>query len=508
MKTVEKYGLFEMCIKEMTDFGLVKNCGKFTIGNIEKEVPVFKHSESEYMLRFMPEEIGVWSYTIDLGDQLISGKFECTVNTGNNHGFVKTDGFQFIYADHSRYVPFGTTCYAWINQLDELQERTLETLKNSCFNKVRMCIFPKSMPYNNNEPENFPFLKKDDGKWDVYKIDYAFWNNLDKRIQNLCDLGIEADLILFHPYDRWGLTELSQEESLVYLNYCIARYAAYRNIWWSLANEYEMVYKKSIEDWNEYGEKIIENDIYNHLISIHHIFSMYPKKNWMTHCSVQSKGLHFIPMWRQTYEIPVIIDECGYEGDIEHDWGNLSAFEMVNNFWITYCRGGYCTHGETFDRKDEVLWWAKGGVLYGESEKRISFLKEIVDSLPGQHYEIYHLPVNNPNQEKDIVNKDNYFNVLFQKASPDRQYDMLSGKPMILFADDYRLQYFGKSCPSFVKTELPSDGHYRIEVIDIWAMTRTMFIEGISGQIKIGLPAKEGIAILITRLGGASLKLK
>jgi len=363
------------------------------------------------------------------------------------------------------------------------------------------------MPYNNNEPENFPFAKNEDGKWDIEQINYAFWDNLDMRIQNLCELGIEADLILFHPYDRWGFAELSQQQSLVYLEYCIARLAAYRNIWWSLANEYEMVYKKSMEDWNEYGNMIKEKDPYGHLTSIHHIFAMYPKREWMTHCSIQSTGLHYIPMWRQEYKIPVVIDECGYEGNVEHDWGNLSAFEMVHRFWVSVCRGGYCTHGETFDREDEVLWWAKGGVLYGESEKRISFFKEIIYSLPEQIADTYQLPVKNPNQEKEAVNQDNYFNILFEKASPDRQYDMLASKPMILFADDYRLQYFGRSCPTFVKTNLPQDGQYRIEVIDIWAMTRSMIIEGISGQVKISLPAREGIAMLISRMDGASLKM-
>lgn len=505
MKNVQQYDLFEVTVKDVEDAGLVEYCGIFTKGNTEKVIPAFKSNEKEYTVRFMPEETGIWDYKIELSGQVFSDEFECIACTGNNHGLVQAEDTHFKYADGSRYIPFGTTAYAWINQPKELQEQTLETLKSTCFNKIRMCIFPKSMPYNNNEPENFPFAVGENGKWDIGQPDFAFWNNLDERIKSLCELGIQADMILFHPYDRWGFAELSQQESLGYLEYCIARLAAYRNVWWSLANEYEMVYKKSTEDWNEYGNMLKQKDPYEHLISIHHIFVIYPKRDWMTHCSMQTTGLHFIPIWRQEYKIPIIIDECGYEGNIEHKWGNISAFEMVHRFWVSVCRGGFCTHGETFHRDDEVLWWAKGGVLYGESERRISFLKDILYGLPEKRADVFQTSDKNPNQEKENDKQDDHFKLLFEKASPDRQYDMISDRPMILFTDDYRLEYFGKNCPAFVKLNLPKDGQYRLEVIDIWAMTRNMIAEGISGQVKISLPGREGIAILISRMDGAPL---
>lgn len=68
---------------------------------------------------------------------------------------------------------------------------------------------------------------------------------------------------------------------------------------------------------------------------------------------------------------------------------------MTRNFWRTTVQGGYCTHGETFlpETKEgekatrigekDVVWWAKGGCLNGESPARIAFLKEIIESLPG-----------------------------------------------------------------------------------------------------------------------------
>ena len=68
---------------------------------------------------------------------------------------------------------------------------------------------------------------------------------------------------------------------------------------------------------------------------------------------------------------------------------------MTRNFWHTTVQGGYCTHGETFlpgtqegekatrTGEKDVVWWAKGGRLNGESPARIAFLREIIESLPG-----------------------------------------------------------------------------------------------------------------------------
>ena len=52
---------------------------------------------------------------------------------------------------------------------------------------------------------------------------------------------------------------------------------------------------------------------------------------------------------------------------------------------------------------------------------------------------------------------------------------------------------------------LPENGKYKVEIIDIWEMTRKLAVQNVHGQIRIGLPGKEGIALLITRLEGDPL---
>ncbi len=498
MKTIEKYEMFETEFYMKGDNVILPECTVFKNGEQEVRVSAFKKYGECYGVRFMPQEEGIWEYQISCGDINEKGMLACVQNTKRNHGPVKTKGFHFQYADGGTYIPFGTTCYAWIHQTEALQSETLQTLEKSPFNKIRMCVFPKSMPYNNNDPDCYPFLKGEDGTWDVRKPDPKFWEKLDLRIKQLMELGIEADVILFHPYDRWGFAELSQEESLVYLEYCIARLSAYRNIWWSLANEYETVYKKQGKDWDEYGEMLYEKDPYRHLTSIHNIVTLYPKRRWMTHCSVQTKKIDRILFWKEEYQIPILIDECGYEGDLPFDWGSLTAFEMVHRFWWSICRGGFCTHGETFHREDEVLWWAKGGKLYGESADRIGFLKGFLYTLPGE-WQAQRIKLWDPNTLED-ENERNFQEAIEHLPKEDRDIFMANVTPMKLEGEKYSLEYFGRIRPVYKDLQLREDRTYRVEMIDSWEMTRSIAAEKICGNVRIELPGKEGIALLVTEI--------
>lgn len=509
MEKIKQYELFEKEFQLSREAAVLENCCHVRWTNHESQgeywVAAFRKNRDCYAVRIMPEELGVYQYEIHIphgtageGELVQKGEFLCDACAENRHGRVRTREDGFVYQDGTKFLPFGTTCYAWTHQSKELQETTVQTLSKSCFNKIRMLLFPKFMPYNEEDPKVFPFEKDAEGNWNVNKIVPAYWDNLDLRLTQLGELGIEADLILFHPYDKWGFSELTQEASLTYVSYCIARLAGFSNVWWSLANEYELLMKKTLEDWDEYGSLLHQNDPYHHLISIHNILKLYPEKRWMTHLSIQSGNIDFLPTWKGRYELPTLIDECGYEGDIEYNWGNLSAFAMVDRFWWTITRGGYCTHGETFHREDEILWWGKGGVLYGESEPRIRFLKELLDELPGCGKAKTRSIFANPNEgaKEQVEEKDIYFQELIHTAPVENLAGLMDGQKKIE-TEEWSLQYFGRSCPCFTWLELSPEKTYQVEVIDVWNMTRKVVNTAASGKTKIVLPAKEGIAVLV-----------
>jgi hypothetical protein len=88
----------------------------------------------------------------------ISGSISLRPASPANHGqVVVRDDYHFAYDDGCPNPPFGTTAYAWSHQAVAQQKRTLETLANTAFTNLRMCLFPTSFMYNAQDPELYPF---------------------------------------------------------------------------------------------------------------------------------------------------------------------------------------------------------------------------------------------------------------------------------------------------------------------------------------------------------------
>ena len=86
--------------------------------------------------------------------------------------------------------------------------------------------------------------------------------------------------------------------------------------------------------------------------------------------------------WRRRFGKPVIVDECGYEGDLDQGWGFLTAEELVSRSWAVTMSGGYVTHGETYYSDDETVFWAKGGRAPRREPARLAFLRQIIEESP------------------------------------------------------------------------------------------------------------------------------
>ena len=99
---------------------------------------------------------------------------------------------------------------------------------------------------------------------------------------------------------------MTKEQDDFYWKYVIARFSAFRNVWWSLANEYDLLRKKNVEDWERYAKMICLKDPYNHLRSIHNCQPFYDyKRPWVTHCSIQRQELYqtaeYTDKWRMEF---------------------------------------------------------------------------------------------------------------------------------------------------------------------------------------------------------------
>ena len=430
--------------------------------------------EGIYRVRFMPDTLGRWSYVTHSSCPELDGKtgaFACVAPSPGNHGPVSVRNvYHFGYADGTPHVSIGTTCYAWAHQGDALEEQTLETLKDAPFTKLRMCVFPKHYSFIRNEPLYHPFERtagaaEGASGYDWTRFDPAFFQHFEKRVGQLCALGIEADLILFHPYDRWGFATMDAQTDDRYLRYLVARLASYRNVWWSMANEFDLMKEKTDADWDRFFRIVQESDPYQHPRSIHNCRRFYDHgKPWVTHCSIQSSELHRAREWREAYRKPVLFDECCYEGNIEFNWGNISAREMVHRFWQGTAGGAYVGHGETYLHPEDVLWWSKGGVLHGESAPRIAFLRQLLEEGPDAGLD----------------------------PQPGHWRWRAAGQP-----NQYYLYYQGVRQPAEQTYKLPEGIRFKVDVIDTWEMTIAPIEGTFEGTCTIKLPGKPYLAVRI-----------
>lgn len=465
---IEKWDFFELSLPgpsegnpyKETTFNVV-----FSKGDVTKIIPGFYDGAGIYMVRFMPEETGTWNYTTQSNiEELdgVTGSFVCVENSESNRGPVEVFNTYYLrYADKTPYYQVGTTCYAWIHQGDSLENITLETLAQSPFNKLRMCVFPKDYVYNENEPVYYPFERDSLGDHDFERFNPAFWHHLEKRVLQLRELGIEADIILFHSYDRWGYANMPDSLDDYYLKYVLARLSAFRHVWWSMANEYDFMEFKTMADWHRLFQIVYENDPYGHLRSIHNGREWYDHANpWVTHASIQSTHFDSAAVWRERFKKPLIYDECRYEGNIIQGWGNITPEQMTAMFWRSLITGTYAGHGETYKHPRDILWWAKGGVLHGKSPKRIQFFKKYLEEMPETGFQVF-----------------------------DTYSAGIHG--------EYYIFYFDEETPEKWTFNLPGERIYKVEIIDTWNMTSVVKKENYTSPFTIELPGKEYMAVKI-----------
>jgi len=425
MRSVERWGTYELAVEGPSEasrkargrgfnpFTDATLSARFSRGSRTIEVPGFYDGGGIYRVRFMPEETGAWSWETRSNRPELRGArgtFTCVRPGRNNHGPVRVaKRHHFSYADGTPFFPMGTTAYAWTYRPEAVRKESLESFSRYGFNKIRMLVFPKHYGDGKNvdisyDPPCFPY-EGSPGAWDRTRFVPAYFRNFEDRVADLRERQIEADVILFHFYDfgKWGLDEGTRRaDDLRYLRYIVARLSAYRNVWWSLANEYDLIDNRrgagglasssDRKDWEAIGRYLAAHDASGHPRSVHQwpFGILFPNRPWLTHVSYQNTGTYSLLMdLKRSYGKPVINDEYQYEGNIPMDWGNCTAEEETVRHWAAVMAGGYATHGEAFNtpRNHRDIFWSYGGRLKGGSPPRLRFMKEILTSLPFQEME-------------------------------------------------------------------------------------------------------------------------
>jgi hypothetical protein len=499
--TVEQWGIYEIVLNGPTNgnpFVDVELSAVFDNGSQQISVPGFYDGDGVYRIRFMPETQGAWRYETHANVEVLTGKtgsFTVGPPGKDNHGPVRVrNTYHFAYADGTPFYPIGTTIYNWLDAPESVQEETLQTLAAAPFNKARMLVTEQPTYYQKKfVPPLWPYVGTPPHNWDLARFNPAYFQHYEERIGQLRDLGIQADLILFNPYGKWGFNTMDAAGDDRYVRYVVARFSAYRNVWWCLSNEYDFLHAKSDADWDRIGELIQQYDPYNHPRSIHNGAILYDYgKSWVTHASIQNGMAVQSPasaeLYRDAWHKPVIYDEVKYEGDGKYRWANLTAEEMVHRFWCGIIGGTYVTHGDYFTTVIEDTWTSFGGKMRGHSGPRIAFLRKILEDGPPEGL--------------DPIDKWNEPNI--------------AGQP-----GKYYLIYFDKDMPTnwtfqLYKPGLADGMRFKVDVIDTWNMTITpvngefvtkkkdnYFFADANGR-SVTLPGKPYMALRIVNVGDAN----
>ncbi|KAL1525746.1 hypothetical protein AB1Y20_020590 [Prymnesium parvum] len=434
--TVERWAIFELALIGPADDGTAAPFEldfNATFRSADGAAPVvvrgFFDGADVYKVRFSPPREGRWNYSTNSAAPLLrghAGGLTVTPARSGNHGPVQSHGFGFVHADGTPHFSVGTTSYQWPSQPLHRQAQTLETLRRGTFNKMRMAVFPKWYVYNHANPvqvgaafeitpgspaanasvwgcvgEDCPSIA---GSFDLRRFNVSYWQNFERLVAEMQRSGVIADIIAFHPYDRghWGFdcmggtdpATYDTRHDKAYLRYLSARLAAFSNVWWAMANEWDFCGCKSrgvnasavqspAPVWDDLFQTLRAEDPYRRQMSIHNGALLYNHSQpWITHVSLQGREATTAEL-RAKFGKPVVWDEVRYEGDLPCcAWGSLSGEEEADRFWWGASLGVYVGHSETVLRAgvpddEQPLWWAKGGELIGRSPARIQWLREV-----------------------------------------------------------------------------------------------------------------------------------
>ena len=147
-------------------------------------------------------------------------------------------GLEFRYADGARYINLG---YDGLCVEPARRRSGRADAENACGGAIHqdphVCV-PQALPLQRERTAALSVQagqKRACSTWPAYVHESGwefdcdsigtglFPEHLEQRIADLAKLGIEADLIVLHPYDRWGFSDMSPAQDDRYLRYLVSR---------------------------------------------------------------------------------------------------------------------------------------------------------------------------------------------------------------------------------------------------------------------------------------------
>lgn len=409
---------------------------------------------SVFRIRFMPTKPGTYTYTVTYraGGKTArhSGSFRAV--NGRRRGLVRVDPkypWHFVWeGTGEHYFWNGTTAYFLMGWDDATIRQVIDRLHRLKVNRIRVAISGRVKDgqawFEHVYPtDKFTFLLNpwvaqrpdsvENPGFDVTRFNVAYWQKYDRLLKYARDRDVIISVVFYvdgaRPgVDPFGRGRMGGEDEQRYYRYAAARFSAFSNVVWDLANEYRFFRDDA---WaNKMGPLLKGWDPYDHLMSTHGFgdfrfrtaewadFAMY--QSWDEH-----GGYRFMLENRRQQAatgriIPQVNEEYGYEDHYPVGWGEnrkapaRSADNRRRLAWEIYMAGCYQTTGERADRGTGWGPDSGGGWINGRGDDTMVMLKgygRIVDFFHA--FEWWKTEPRN-----DLVQ----FGSALCLAEPDRQY--------------------------------------------------------------------------------------
>ncbi len=399
-----------------------------------KVVGVFRHESGEesqvhgfcdsqegtlFKVRFMPTKVGKYSYTVSLAQnngkkQETKGNFE--VNKSARKGVLQIDKenpWHFVFTGTGEHYFWNSTTTYWLLgwKDEKIIEEAIDRLASLGINRMRVAINGRAhggSRWNEQyvvESEKFtfklnPWLAEkpddlDEPKFDVTRFNVPHWQRLDRIVARAREKGIIISIIFYvdgldHGCDPFKKANMGNEDEMMYYRYAAARYAAYENIMWDIANEYHLF---RTTEWGEKMGSYLKSLDPQHLISVHGSSDFpFRKSPWVDVVMYQSwdecGGVDFMMNCKKLQAesgriLPQINEEYGYEGHYSV-WGcGATATKLPNArnglnrsqlAWEICMTGCYQTTGETAEFGTGAGENTGGGWINGRGNAKMTML--------------------------------------------------------------------------------------------------------------------------------------
>ncbi len=351
---VGQYGLFEATVTNSRSYANPFTDTVMTImltspSGRQVTIEGFHDGGQTWRLRFMPDEIGSWSYVASFSDGApgASGTFDCVA--GNIHGPIRVNPSNPLWFQHADATPFYIRAFhLWfVCRLDSrgVLHSTLDYLRSQGFNTI-------VGPHVASGETLLPWVVG--STVDFSRFNLTEWQRLDKVLREMATRGM-----VLIPFNIMGGTNGVPKIDTpanrdLFLRYWVARWGGFWNATFQPVSEWEEGYSES--EVLQILNRIRQLDGGRHLVSLHSLqagTSTLQQADAYAYHTVQDKLSEYNPskytwfanLFNGVHK-PILAHECLWEGNLYQTEAGLDMNNMRRGAWFIALSGGQINYAD------------------------------------------------------------------------------------------------------------------------------------------------------------------